>query len=244
VALAAQPETSRTVDRALVLLRAVGEHGPAGSAELARHTGLNRTVVHRLLATLAARGFVQRDAEGYALGTALVELGSRARADVRQRARPVLERLSAQFGETCVLTVADDVDAVAVDQVLGSEHLVRVEYAPGFRHPLAVGAHGRAVLAFADRALVDRVMAACAEPSALESALAATRERGWAVSHDELQFGASGVAAPLLDEQGAAMASVGIVAPVTRFPDVDEVATATLAAIADLVPGEIRAGRP
>jgi DNA-binding IclR family transcriptional regulator len=242
VAVAAQPETSRTVDRALVLLRAVGEHGPAGSAELARHTGLNRTVVHRLLATLAARGFVQRDRGGYALGTALIELGSRARADVRQRARPILERLAARFGETSVLTVRDDGDAVAVDQVFGGEHVVRVEYAPGFRHPLVLGAHGRALLAFAEPAVVERALAACPDRDAAEAALAQTRERGWAASHDELQFGASGVAAPLLDGRGLAVASLGIVAPVTRFPDVDEVAAATLAAIAACTPGETRAG--
>lgn len=242
MAVAAQPETSRTVDRALVLLRAVGDYGPVSSAELARRTGINRTVVHRLLATLAARGFVQRATEGYALGTALVELGSRVQADVRERARPIMERLSAQFGETSVLTVPEDLEAVAVDQVFGGDHMVRVQYAPGFRHPLARGAHGRAMLAFAPPTLVQRVRATVADPAALEAALAETRERGWAVSHDELQFGASGLAAPLLDEDGTAAASVGIVAPVTRFPAVDEVAAATLAAIAELAPGETHQG--
>ncbi len=203
--LAAQPETSRTVDRALVLLHAVGEHAPASSAELARRTGLNRTVVHRLLSTLAARGFVRRDADGYALGTALIQLSGRVHAGLRERARPVLETLAARFDETAVLTVADGQDAVAIDQVLGGEHLVRVHYAPGFRHPLTKGAHGRAIL-----------------------------ERRWVVSHDELQLGAFGGAAPLFDARGEAVASVGIVAPFNRFPDPDSLAAATLAAITEM----------
>ncbi len=246
MAIQAQPETSQTVDRALVLLRAVGEHAPVTSSELARRTGLNRTVVHRHLATLAARGFVRRDPGGYALGTALVELASLVEAGVRQRARPVLEALTARFGETAVLAVPEGGHAVAVDQVLGQGHLMRVEYSPGFRHPLAVGAHGRAILAFAPPAMAEAALAGVDDPGATRALLEQTRARGWAVSHDELQFGASGVAAPLLDTAGFAVASVGIVAPVQRFPDVEEVAAATLAAIAALpVPvetGVTRAG--
>lgn len=187
-------ETSQTVDRALVLLRAVSEHAPASSAELARSTGLNRTVVHRLLATFALHGFVRRDADGYALGTALVELAGRVQTGLRERARPVLEALAAQFGETAVLSVPDGRDAVAIDQVLGGDHLVRVQYSPGFRHPLTKGAHGRAIL-----------------------------EGRWVVSHDELQLGATGGAAPLFDARGTAVASVGIVTPDNRFPDPEQV---------------------
>jgi IclR family KDG regulon transcriptional repressor len=220
---AAQPETSRTVDRALVLLRAVGDDAPATSSELARRTGLNRTVVHRLLTTLAARGFVRRDGDRYSLGTALVELGGRVQSRLRERARPVLETLAARFGETVVLTVPDGRDAVAIDQVLGGDHLVRVHYAPGFRHPLTKAAHGRAILAYADLPVRDRE---------LQAVLREVRARGWAYSHDELQMGASGLAAPLLDATGRAAGSVGVVAPATRFPDVEEVAAATLAAVA------------
>lgn len=223
MAVAAQPETSQTVDRALVLLLAVGAHGPATSSELARHTGLNRTVVHRLLATLAGRDFVRREGDRYRLGTALVELGGRVESRLRERARPVLETLAARFGETVVLAVPEGRDAVALDQVLGGEHLVRVHYAAGFRHPLTKAAHGRAILAYADLPVRDRE---------LQASLREVRDRGWAFSHDELQLGASGLAAPLLDAGGRAVGSVGLVAPANRFPDVEEVAAATLAAVA------------
>jgi IclR family KDG regulon transcriptional repressor len=226
-----QPETSQTVDRALVLLRTVGAHAPVTSSELARRTGYNRTVVHRMLATLHAHGFVRRAADGYALGMALVELGGLVHAAVRERTRTALEVLAARFGETAVLSVPDGLDAVALDQVLGGEHMVRVQYAPGFRHPLHLAAHGRALLAFADPATVDRALADHAE---LRDELQATRRRGWAVSHDELQLGASGLAAPLLDARGRAIASIGIVAPVNRFPDVGELAAATVEALADM----------
>lgn len=239
-------ETSKTVDRALFLLRAVGEHGPTSSADLARRTGLNRTVVHRLLATLEQHGFVRRSADGYGIGMAVMELGDRVELTVRERARPVLERLAGEFGETAVLSVADGGEVVALDQVFGGRHMVQVRYQPGFRHPLTLGAHGRAILAFADQAATQAALAAVPDPAALRESLALTRERGWAFSHDELQLGASGLAVPLFDDQGRAIASVGIVAPVARFPDLADLAAATLAAAAaaqmPAMPGERYAG--
>lgn len=239
-------ETSKTVDRGLLLLRAVGEHGPTSSADLARRTGINRTVVHRLLATLQRHGFVRRSADGYSIGIALLELASRVEVGIRDRARPVLEHLAGHLGETAVLSVVDGDEAVAVDQVFGGRHLVQVRYEPGFRHPLTVSAHGRAILAFVDPLIADAAVRAAPDPDTLRESLALTQQRGWAVSHDELQLGASGLAVPLFDTQGRAIASVGIVAPVARFPDTARVAEATLEAVAAVQmparPGERRAG--
>lgn len=224
-------ETSQTVDRALVLLEVLAEHGPLTSAGLARRTGLNRTVVTRLLATLERRGYVRRGPDGHVLGAALAVLGSRAEAGVRDRARPALEALADRFGETAVLAVAEGGEAVAVDQVLGRAHPLRVEYRPGLRHPLTRGAHGRAILAFADPAVRDAALAADPDPDRLAALLGDTRARGWAYSRDELQSGTSGLAVPLFDARGRAVASLGIVAPVARFPDPATVAAATLDAL-------------
>jgi IclR family transcriptional regulator, KDG regulon repressor len=46
-----------------------------------------------------------------------------------------------------------------------------------------------------------------------------TRMRGFAVSADELERGASGVASAILDRMGRPIASIGIVAPSPRLPD-------------------------
>jgi DNA-binding IclR family transcriptional regulator len=73
---------SRTLSRGLSVLRALGERDDGATvAQLAAGTGLDRAVLYRLLETLAAEGFVERDAgtRRYALGAALAELGDRAR---------------------------------------------------------------------------------------------------------------------------------------------------------------------
>jgi DNA-binding IclR family transcriptional regulator len=223
-------ETSKTVDQALVLLKAIASGGTGSTSELARRTGLNRTVAHRLLATLDRHGFVRRHGDTWELGIALLGLGQRVEPELRQAARPLLAELVAHAGETAVLSVPDGEQAVALDQVLATEHVVRVEYPPGFRHPLALAAHGRAILAFSEPPLIERVLGHADEPDALAEDLDAIRRRGYATSHDELRSGAWGLAVPVIGADDRVMGSIGVVAPVSRLPDEAALASLALAA--------------
>lgn len=244
-------ETAKTVDQALALLEGLADGGPGSAAELAARVGCNRTVAHRLLETLAGRGAVRRDGDGrWMLGLRLAELGGAVERDVRDAARGALEQLAAETGETALLAIPDGDEAVAVDQVVAG-HAVQVRYRPGFRHPLARGAHGLAILAFSDPATVDRLAAGAEDdPDDLRDRLAAVRRNRVALSHDELQLGAAGVAAPVLDGvAGRVAASVGVVAPLGRLPAgsgpvdaVDAVRRAAEAASAAL--GHARAPAP
>ena len=53
-------EISKTADEALQVLLELGRRGGRTPADLARALDMNRTVVHRHLATLAARGMTSR----------------------------------------------------------------------------------------------------------------------------------------------------------------------------------------
>lgn len=230
-------ERSKTVDQALVLLLSLSEHGPDTVSGLARRTGVNRTVAHRLLATLGDRGMVRRTGSGsWRLGLALLDLATRIEADLRRVSRPVLDGLADQFGETVVLSIPDGDDLVAIDQALGERHPVRVAYRPGARHPLTRGAHGRAVLAFSEDAAITRALER--EPDAdakrITTLLEQTRRLGYAVSHDELQYGASGLAVPVRGGTGTVIASLGMVAPVGRLPAEGRLSAAMLGAAATI----------
>jgi DNA-binding IclR family transcriptional regulator len=227
-------ETAKTVNQALALLEEIAEHGPGTVSELARRLCANRTVVHRLLVTLERRGYVRRGADGYELGVAVLKLAGRVGHELREAARPALEALAIQFGETAVLSVRDGDDAVAVEQVLGGDHMVVVQYRPGFRHELTRGAHGRALLAFADPAVAERLLRLAPDGEEGVDRLRDTRARGYAVSHDELVVGASGLAAPVSDARGQVVASIGVVTPVHRFPEIERLAPAVLRAAASV----------
>lgn len=211
-------ELAKTVDQALSALLSLGFDGPASTGELARRLGLNRTVCHRLLATCEHRGFVRRSAHGWELGSSVAALAKVFEANVRTAAGPALSRLATDCGETAVLSVPEGDQAVALDQVVATQQLVQVRYQPGFRHPLARGAHGKAILAWCEPALVERAAAQVDDHAALRAELAAIRERGLAFTRDELQFGAYGIAAPVFDAHGRICASLGVVAPLERMP--------------------------
>ncbi|MBO2449703.1 IclR family transcriptional regulator [Actinomadura barringtoniae] len=199
------PEISKTADQALVLLLSMAEAGPGTAAGLAERLGMHRTVVHRLLATLEGRGFVRRQGSSYALGLVLRHLAEQVESDLLTAARPVMTELSAATGETVTLHVREGEEIVVADRVQGSRHPVRVDYQPGDRNPLSVGAAGRAVLAHL----------AAEAPAPLIERLEEIRRTGHDYSHDELKAGVSGIAAPVFSRTGV-VASLSLVVPTSR----------------------------
>ena len=212
---------SRTLSRGLAVLRSLGNSVDGATvAELSGATALDRAVLYRLLDTLAESGFVVRDPETrrYHLGVALVELGARAGRglEVRRLALPGMRALMEASREAVCLAVRDRGDVVVVDRLEPPGLLVRVGYHVGFRHALAVGAHGRALLAFLESA--ERARFSERRPR-LAAELEHCRVRGFAIASDELERGTAGVAAAVLDRFSRPVASVGIVAPSPRLPD-------------------------
>ncbi|MBW3619565.1 MAG: IclR family transcriptional regulator [Actinobacteria bacterium] len=211
---------SRTLARGLALLTALGEHQDGATVSgLAEATGLDRAVLYRLLDTLTGEGFVTRDAESrrYRLGLSMLELGVRAAQglEVRRLAGPPLRALSDETNETACLAVRDRDDLVVVEVIEPGDRFVQVNYRIGFRHPLGTSAHGKALLAFLPEGQKD-------------ASLQAVRQRGVAYTRDELEQGASGVAAPVFDHTGKAVAAVGIVAPTARLPEPEAIALRVL----------------
>jgi DNA-binding IclR family transcriptional regulator len=208
-------EISKTTDQALEILEAVIHRGPISAQRLARELELNRTACHRLLSTLHQRGYVRKEGSSYSVGHRFLRLATQALPLLLVRARPVLRELADAHGETVLLTVVDGDDAVAIDQVIGDRHTVRVGYRIGNRHPLVTGASGRALLAYLDEAHIARAAAAEPDPAALLDQLDRLRADGYGTSQNELNSNVFGVSVPVLDD-GAVLASLTVVAPTDR----------------------------
>jgi IclR family KDG regulon transcriptional repressor len=209
-------EISKTADQALVLLAYVAEHGALGTTDLARRLKMHRTVVHRLLATLQGRGFVRRVDAGYLPGTALLHLAQFVEPELIAASRPILNALAQEFGETFILTALQGShEAIQIEQAVGSHHFMRVQLTRGFRHPLSKGASGRSILAFSDEEVIAHALAQSEDPKRLGQLLEEVRERGYAVSHDELSPGVHGVSVPVLLDKRP-VASIGVVYPAVR----------------------------
>ena len=222
--------TLASVDRALALLDALAElSSGARVGELAQRTGINQSTVSRLLGTLMARGFVDRDeATGrYRLGLRLVAYADAVLAglDVRTIARPHLERLVAQTGETATLSVPGGTQPFTIDFVPSPSNVAsRAELGrPSITHATVTG---KLLLAFGPLALdrlgpepyerfTERTLTTSEE---LAREVERVRSAGVAYGREEREPGLNAVGAPILGREQALVAMLSIQAPASRLP--------------------------
>lgn len=200
----------------LTVLETVAAQGPATTTDVARLCGINRTVAHRLLSTLAEKGYVRRTDSGYRVGPTAVTIASAFDGDMKSLAQPLMDRLAEETGETVVLHAIDHFEAVVVSQSRGLRHIVRVEHRPGSRHPLFLGASGWSLLAFQSPRRIASILKKAPDAVAAAARIEQTRADGYAISHDELQLGVHGLAFPLIEASGSCQFSLGILLPSSR----------------------------
>ena len=164
-----QVPENRTLTQAVAILRTIKADRSARGlrlTEIARKCGLEKSTVHRLLATLAAEGLVDQDPESdrYRLGLTLLELGMAVdqRLDIRSEALPVLRQLSERAADTVHLGVPRGAHVVYLEKV-ERRHAVQLRSRVGERMPLHSTGIGEAILAFAGDADVAKALEAGVE---------------------------------------------------------------------------------
>jgi DNA-binding IclR family transcriptional regulator len=213
------------VERAAAALDLLAGQEELGTNDLARRIGVNPSTASRLLATLEAARLVEHvPASGrYRLGLRLLELGNTAlaRLDVRAVARPHLEALVAETGETATLSVPGERDAVTVDFVQSGSSVQSVARLgrPSVAHATAAG---KVLLAFADVPLPSGPLERFTRRTVTDRAkLAAEVERvrrqGWAEAAGERETDLNAVAAPVFGADGRLTAILGLQGPEGRF---------------------------
>lgn len=223
-------ESTRAVERALDILLCFSRDEPVLTlTQIAERVELHNSTVHRLLATLEHKRFVQRD-EGngsYRLGIRMIELGFSAlkRTNLSEQATPYLHRLSAEHRESVDLAILEGAEVVYL-QVIESPQRVKIAAAPGEHLPAFCTATGKAFLAFLPDEEVKKIFKQGARKytehtnvslSALSNDLRVTRVRGFAVSVEEYEDGTNAVAAPILDLNGHPLAVIAMAGPAFRL---------------------------
>ncbi len=210
------------LERAVDLLQLLAEQPVDLTVpELAGEAGMPTSTAYRLLGELAQHGLVQRASEGtVALGPRLVALGRTAEAGLRERlvapAAAVMTELCAEVGETVILTAPCALEAIALHVVETQIHSMRLSYAVFRRGPMHRGASGKILAAHLEAADRERLVTEVGG-SALAAELGQIRADGYAVTFAELDDGAVGVAAPILDRRDRLVAGLSIAGPVQRI---------------------------
>ena len=180
------------IDKATAVLSAV-EAGPVGLAGLVDRTGYSRATAHRLASALEVHGYLRRDGDGrFALGSRLLALGQAAARGwpIAEAARPALERLRDDTGESAQLYVRQGAHRVCVAS-LESSHGLRTIVATGAMLPLEHGSGGR-------------VLSGDVGPD------------GYVVSVGEREAGVASVSAPIRGG-GVVVAAVSVSGPIERL---------------------------
>lgn len=214
------------VERALTVLDTLAEGEELGTNELARRTGINPSTVSRILATLAARGFVEHVPETgrYRLGLRLLQLGNAVlgRLDLRSVARPQLEALVAETGETATLSAPGERDAITVDFVQSDEASVQSVARVGRPSIAHATATGKVLLAFGAVELPKAPLEVftqrtITDPRVVEREIKRVRKRGYAEALGEREEDLNAIAAPVFEARGSLAAILGLQGPASRF---------------------------
>jgi IclR family acetate operon transcriptional repressor len=252
----------QSVDRALLIIETLAEDDEGYRlSDLAVRTGLSTSTVHRLLATLEKRRFVQFDryeskwhvgAQSFAVGATF----ARRRNFVAQ-AMPYLRKLRDQTRETANLAVVDD-ESIIVLTRMESREIMRSLTKVGGRVAMVASGVGKAVLAtYSDddvNAIIRRqgmprlTEKSIVRPSELFKELEAIRRQGYAVDDEEARIGLRCVAAVVYSDCSEPLAAIsvsGMASRVTheRLPalgrTVREVAAELTAALGGVIPAAV-----
>lgn len=219
------------LQEALRILVYMGEQAPeAGVEELAEELGLRKATVHSLLNTLQRFDLIERDdRERYRLGLKLYQLASRAAASqtLRVEAHRLLVEMSRRSRETVSLATPAAGGVICMDRLDSPHTIIRVCTPVGSLFPAHSTAAGKAILAYLSESEIDEAVRATGlrqftpftitQLPHLKENLRLIRQRGYAVDHQELERGLSGVAAPVLRAHERVIAAVGIAGPTQRF---------------------------
>lgn len=243
----------QSLERAFAILETMADAGGVISlSQLAQDADLPLPTIHRLVRTLVDLGYVRQEASRqYSLGPRLLRLGETTSRMLGRWARPHMEQLAGQLGESVNLAMLDGDQVVYVGQVMASQNSMRMFTEVGRRVlPHSTGV-GKAIMATMDPAQVRALLARTGMPSRTEhtittpddllAELERTSARGYALDEGEQEIGVRCVAVAIPDAPQALALSVS--GPQPRMTD-DFIARATgpLHAAAEAISSEMSGG--
>ena len=214
----------QSVDNALRIIETLTESGPElGVSELSRQLGLGRSTVHRLLATLEARGFVSQNpaTTKYKLGIKLVNVSAviLRQMNIITEAKPYLKELSATTGEAAHLGLLNRDEIVFVDKVHGSNP-AKMTSVVGLSKPAHITSIGKVLLANTTADRIDHYLQrinlqpytphSIIDKAKLKEELERIRATGHGEDQQESEEGLVCFAAPIRNIHGEAIAAISV----------------------------------
>jgi IclR family acetate operon transcriptional repressor len=223
----------QSVDRALSILETLSEDDEGYRlSDLAVRTGLSASTVHRLLATLESRRFVQFDrAESkWHVGVRSFTVGASfaRRRNFSTQAIPYLRKLRDLTRETANLAVVDD-EFIIVLTRMESREIMRSLTQVGGRVAMVTSGVGKAVLATYSDDDVGAVIRhhgmprltekSIVRPGDLFKELGKIRKQGYALDDEEACMGLRCIAAVVYNDCAEPLAAISVSGMTSRMTD-------------------------
>jgi len=218
------------LERAVSVLETLSQsEAPLSLADICHCMNLHKSTAHRALMVLERSALIERTSENrFRLGLKLYELGNRAveQIDFRARVYPFFRRLAMDAHETVHLGVLQKTSVVYLDKVEPNRR-VCMSSKIGSSNPVYCTSLGKAMLAFQPEETIEKIVSSirftrytpntlCSREKLFEH-LGTVRRRGYAIDDEEIELGVRCIGAPILNEDGWAIAAVSVSGPTSRI---------------------------
>lgn len=206
--------------RGLLVIESFDEnHSEMTLSEVARRVGLTPSTARRSLCTLASLGYVRQVNKKFMLSARVLTLGSaylRA-THIEDALVPELRRIVSLFGDAASVSILDGPDILYLAHVSAQRGL-RPTASVGITYPAYVTSMGRVLLAGLPQGELDKYIAAIkpeklttlteTDPVRLREIVQEARKRGYATAVDQLAYGVTSLAVPIMIRNGQTVAAI------------------------------------
>jgi IclR family transcriptional regulator, pca regulon regulatory protein len=221
----------QSVEKAMRVLTAFdGSKRQLSLSEIASSTGFDLSATQRFTYTLAALGYLKKDADSrkYELSPRLLDFTFHylTSNELVSRATPYLQQLGSETEEATNLTVLDDTHIVFVLRIV-SRNVFNAHVITGTRLPAYCTAPGLAILATLPDGDVDAILSrtnlvpytpsTVFQPRKIKERIALIRKQGYAHTEDEYFVSDISTAAAITDAQGRGIGAVNIAVARSRW---------------------------
>ncbi len=225
-----EARTIQSLDRALIILETLARGDGVSLSELAERAGQSATTTYRVLSTFERHAMTEFEENGqlWYMGPGAFRIGSvfANRTDTLRIARPIMQNLMRQTGETANLGIERDGQVMFISQVETPE-TIRAFFAPGTLSLMHASGIGKALLAQYPHERVREIVARHGLPrhndrtitdeDALLEDLDRIRRRGYAIDDEESTAGMRCVAATIRNIHDEAVAGLSVSGPSFRL---------------------------
>ena len=189
--------------------------------EAAEQLDVTRAASRRILLTLEKLGYVRQDGRNFSPTPKVMDLGYAyfASLSLPKLTRATMREVAQTVGETCSLGVLDRQHVVFLAREEGPT-LLKLDLSVGSRLPAYAHSLGRTLLSTLDDGALDAYLESAdlkrltpyttVSRSALRKLIRQVRQDGYCISVSELVDGFAGVAVPLYNHEGRAVAGLSV----------------------------------